>query len=97
MAAYAILTGMNATESKLRWFSATPGWLVLGLLAVEGLLWLSERFQWFGFNLHKGWTVLIAVAVAVFLLAVLIWFMAVRRTTLRSRNNRVKSLYNRPD
>ena len=30
---------------------------------MECLLWLSERFQWFPFNAHKGWTVLIAVAV----------------------------------
>ena len=28
------------------------------LLALEGLLLLSERFQWFAFNRHKGWTVL---------------------------------------
>ena len=26
----------------------------LGLLVVEGLLWLSERLSWFGFNQHKG-------------------------------------------
>ena len=25
-------------------------WLIFGLLVVEGLLWLSERYQWFGFN-----------------------------------------------
>ena len=48
-----------------------------GLLAVEGLLWLSERFQWFAFNSHKGWTVLIAAAVAgVTPLLALLWFIA---------------------
>ena len=36
--------------------------VVFGLLVVEGVLWLSERFQWFAFNHHKSWTVLIAVA-----------------------------------
>ena len=46
-----------------RSFRPTPAWLIFGLLVVEGLLWLSERFQWFWFNEQKGWTVLIAVAV----------------------------------
>jgi Leucine-rich repeat (LRR) protein len=54
---------MDAPRFIRRWFCLTPGWLVVGLLVVEGLLWLSERFQWFAFNSQKGWTVLIAVAV----------------------------------
>ena len=45
-----------------RWYRLTSDRLVLLLLAVEGLLWLSERFQWFPLNEHKGWTVLIVVA-----------------------------------
>jgi hypothetical protein len=60
-------------DLKSRWYRLTPdpvvsrllvvnGRFVLGLLVLECLLWLSERFQWFGFNSHKGWTVLIAVA-----------------------------------
>ena len=60
---------------KRRWFSPTPGWLVLALLAVEGFLWLSERFQWFWFNEKNGWTVLIAVAsVGILLGLMLLWF-----------------------
>ena len=52
------------------------GWC-LALLVVEGLLWLSERYRWFGFNEHKGWTVLIAVAaVGVAMLVMLLWFIA---------------------
>ena len=47
---------------KPRWFFPTPGRLLAVLLAVEALLWLSERFRWFAFNQHKGSTVLIAVA-----------------------------------
>ena len=35
---------------------------MLGLLALEGFLWLSERYRWFPFNEHKGWTVLICLA-----------------------------------
>ena len=64
-------------ESRRRWFRLTPGRLLLVLLAVEGFLWLSERFQWFAFNHHKGYAVLIAVAsVGVFLLLMLLWFLA---------------------
>ena len=66
-----------ADASPRRWFVPTPGRLLVVLLAVEGVLWLSQRFQWFAFNQHKGWTVLIAVAsVGVFLLLMLLWFLA---------------------
>lgn len=60
-----------------RWLRFTPDRLILGLLAVEGFLWLSERFRWFPFNEHKGWTVLIAVvSVGVAFLVMLLWFVA---------------------
>ena len=62
---------MTVTESPpsvfnchRRWFRVTPDRLVIGLVAVECLLWLSERFQWFGFNQHKGYAVLVTVAIA---------------------------------
>ena len=29
-----------------RRFVPTPSWLIFGLLVVEGLLWLSERYRW---------------------------------------------------
>jgi hypothetical protein len=68
---------MNASERKRRWLTPTPGWLVLGSLVVTGLLYLSDRFKWFAFNQHKGWTVLIAVASVVAVLAVmLLWWIA---------------------
>ena len=67
--------GMDTPE-KRRWYRPTPGWLVCGLLVVEGLLWLSERFEWFWFNEMKGWTVLICVAVVgVVMLIMLLWFI----------------------
>ncbi len=54
----------------------TPAWLNFGLLVVEGLLWLSERYRWFWFNEKKGWTVLIAVAVVGgAMLVMLLWFI----------------------
>ena len=60
-----------------RRFYPTPAWLIFGLLVVEGLLWLSERYRWFWFNEKKGWTVLIAVAVVgVAMLVMLAWFFA---------------------
>jgi hypothetical protein len=60
-----------------RWFRLTPDRLVIVLLAVEGLLWLSERFGWFGFDEHKGWAVLIALAsVGVAILSMLLWLAA---------------------
>ena len=67
---------MEGTDPKRRWYRPAPAWLVYVSLAVTGLLFLSERWQWFWFNEHKGWTVLIAVAaLGVFLLSILAWFI----------------------
>ncbi len=66
-----------APQPKLRWYRLTPDRLVIGLLAVEGLLLLSEWGGWFPFNQHKGWTVLMAVAaVGLTFLWMLLWFAA---------------------
>ena len=66
----------DTSEPTRRWFHFTPGHVPLALLAVEGLLLLSERCGWFGFNQHKGWTVLIAVAsVGAAMLLMLLWFI----------------------
>jgi hypothetical protein len=47
------------------------------LFALEGFLLLSERFRWFAFNEHKGWTVLIAVSnVGAAMLLMFLWFLA---------------------
>jgi hypothetical protein len=68
---------MPAPDPKRRWFDLSPDRFVMSLLLVIGLLWLSERFQWFGFNHHKGWTVLISVAaVGVAALVMLLWWAA---------------------
>ena len=48
---------------------------MIGLLAVEGFLLLSEWFRWFPFNEKKGLTILIAVtAMSVGGLLLLLWF-----------------------
>ena len=38
----------DTTQARIRWFHLTPGRVVIGLLAVEVLLWLSEtdRLAW---------------------------------------------------
>ena len=69
---------------KPRWYHLTPDRAVLGLLAVEGFLLLSEWFEWFPFNRHKGYTVVIAVAVvAAAILLMMFWFLAALLFRLR--------------
>ena len=53
----------DAAVPKPRWYRLTPDRFVIGLLVLEGFLLLSQRFQWLGFNRHKGCTVLIAMAI----------------------------------
>ena len=68
---------MSDAPEQPRWYRLSPDRLLPVLLAVEGLFWLSQRFHWFAFNEHKGWTMLIAVAtVGVFLLLMFLWFLA---------------------
>ena len=68
------MTIMNdTTQARTRWFHITPGYFVIALLAIEVLLWLSERFGWVGW--HKGYAVLTGVAaVGVAMLLMLAWF-----------------------
>ena len=64
---------IDTTPTRVRWLHPTPGRFVLALLAVEVLLWLSERFGWLGW--HKGYAVLTGVAVVgVAMVLVLVWF-----------------------
>ncbi len=68
---------MDAAEPKLCWYRLTPDRLIVGLLAVEAFLLLSQWGGWFSFNRHKGWAVLFAVAaVAATLLLLLLWLAA---------------------
>lgn len=57
-----------------RWFRPTPGRFLAGLLVMEGLLWLSERFRWLPW--HKGYAVLTSVAVVGgVLVLMLVWYL----------------------
>ena len=70
-----ILTGMTDPIPNRRWFCPRPGWLVPGLLVMEGLLWLSDRFRWLPW--HNGYAVLTAVAsLGMTMLLMLGWFAA---------------------
>ena len=61
---------------KFRWLRLTPDSVVPGLLALEGLLLLAERFGWLTFDRHKGYAPLVTIAaVAAILLAMLLWFL----------------------
>ncbi|MGO9270418.1 MAG: hypothetical protein ACLQOO_09230, partial [Terriglobia bacterium] len=65
---------MTDSASKPRWYRPTPDHFVIGLLVVECVLWLSDRFQWPTW--HKGYAVLIAVAaVGVVFVAMLLRFI----------------------
>ncbi len=68
---------MPTPELKRRWYRLSPDRFVDGLLAVVGLLWLSDRFQLFGFDQHKGSMVLISLAVVCLAaLVMLLWWIA---------------------
>ena len=54
---------MDSPATERRWFIPTPSRLVHTSLLATAVLLLSDRWQWFSFNQHKGWTVLIANAV----------------------------------
>ena len=64
---------MTAPVPHRCWLHPTPDRSVLALLAVEGLLWLSDRLGWPTW--HKGYAVLTAVAsVGAAMLMILGWF-----------------------
>jgi len=67
---------MPESKPKRRWYHITPDRLIFGLVAVEGLLFLSEWFQWFAFNEKKGWTVLIAMAAVCLVVVVMLPWLA---------------------
>lgn len=60
-------------KPMLRWYRLTSNRLVLVFLAVECLLWLSDRFRWLPW--HKGYAVLSGVASSgVGMLLIALWF-----------------------
>jgi hypothetical protein len=73
---------MDDAPERFRWHRLTPDRIVLGLLAVEVLLFFCEWFDWP--HLNKGYPVLFAVtAVGVTFLIMLFWFLAALLVRLR--------------
>ena len=68
---------MPESRPTSRWYHITPDRLIIGLLAIEVFLFLSEWFQWFAFNEKKGYTVLIAVAAVCSVVALMLLWLVV--------------------
>lgn len=67
----------SSTKRKWRAFRPTPDRLVVALLAAVCLLWLADRFEWFGLEHYKGWPVLIAfAAIVTTALLLALWWIA---------------------
>ena len=67
----------SQSQTGRRWYRPTPDRLVLGLLAIEGFLILSDWFGWFTLNRHKGYAALLSMAsVGTAGVLVLLWFAA---------------------
>ena len=82
----------DSRQQKLRWYRLTPDRFLIALLPIEGLLFLSERFRWFPFNEHKGWTVLIAVAVVCLAVVLLLLWLGVSLVFRRRFQFSIRSL-----
>jgi hypothetical protein len=61
----------TARPAKASWFAPTSAHYLCLVVLLQLFLYLSVHFQWFAFNKHKGYTVLIAVAATAILL--LLW------------------------
>jgi len=75
---------MSAAAPKVSSCRITPARVLIVLLVIESVLWLSDRLQWFAFNRHKGFTLLIAVAsVGLAMLVMFLWFLGTLLTRRR--------------
>jgi hypothetical protein len=54
---------MDAKVPDRRWYLPAPAWLVWGAVAATVVLATAERWRWFFLGQHKGYAVLVAVAV----------------------------------
>jgi hypothetical protein len=69
----------DAAPRSPRWYAPSMAKFLAAILVLQGVLYLSDHTNWFWFNRHQGFTVLIAVAVtATLLLLVLAWVVVGR-------------------
>ena len=67
------------TGSRSHRYQSMPNLIVKGLLAMDILLLLADQQQWFCFNVHKGWLVLMAFgALGIAVLLLLVWSVVCR-------------------
>ena len=67
---------MNVPLSRLCRNNLTPDHFIVLVLGLVGFLVVSDWFEWFAFNRHKGWAVLIAVATVRLAMILLVsWFL----------------------
>jgi hypothetical protein len=77
---------------KARWFVPTPAKLLVGVLMVQGVLFLSAHYRWFWFNERKGYTVLTTVAVTALVLLALALFVLVSQLSKANTQFRLATL-----
>ena len=82
----------NDEISKSRRRLVTPTSLLLMLVVGEILLVLSDRFDWLAINERKGWTVLLCVTLASFVVLVLAAYSIVRLVARRSMQFNLSTL-----
>lgn len=64
---------------KRRWYTPTPTKFLWTIVLLQGVLLLSDHYQWFWFNKRQGYTVLIAVAATASLLLLLLLYSLILR------------------
>src|SRR5690349_21264301 len=65
--------------AKPRWYAPTLAKFLFAVLVMQGVLFLSAHYRWFGVNDRKGYTVLISVAATVIALVVFLGVVVVSR------------------
>ena len=81
-------TMIDTTQARARWFHLTPGHVVIGLLAVEVLLFLAEQCRW----IPKIWPALIAIAIVDAAILVMFVWLVVALVVRRQFQFSIRSL-----
>jgi Leucine-rich repeat (LRR) protein len=67
---------MTDSTPKTRWYRLTPDRVVIVLLAIEGFMLLSERFEWFEINQSVDVAIMLTIVIVGLTLAItFLWFV----------------------